>query len=148
MPIRVTLHKKAQTRFKQRACRAFPVEIVGFLVGKNVDGMILTVEDIWYPPDWKDHADEWRVEFQPNWYADALTYAQSRGLSLIGTAHTHTYSASHEHEPVLSNADREDWGKHDLVAAVAVVVKHKNGKKTCRDMAFFGPAVNVDLTVV
>jgi hypothetical protein len=148
VPIRVTLHKSAQTRFKKRACAAYPSEMIGFLIGQNANGLIMTVEDIWYPPDWKEHANEWRVEFQPDWYPSAAEYAELVGLTLIGTAHTHCYKWNEEHEPVLSKADQSDWGQHDLIAGVAVVVKQKNGSKRCRDMSFYGPTVPVDLTVV
>jgi hypothetical protein len=149
MDIPINLPKKVQTRFKLRAVRAFPREFVAFVVGRRNQQGGLDVVDMYFPADQAKQATDSYIEIPQRWWTEAMEFAASRKLIVIGNVHTHVYRRDEPlFEPVQSMGDLANWDNVvDFIAGIANVIEGADGKKRCSDISFYGPPNPVEVTL-
>lgn len=133
---------RLQRSFKLRACRAFPKEFGGYLVGTALENGY-TITDIYYPPDLLDFADSEGIDVPEHWNKDAQAYAETAGAQLLGGIHTHPYSnrvcSVVIVDPVQSVGDLNSaWEPGHKLHAIMNVYERSDGRKRCSDVHFYG----------
>lgn len=142
------MSRKALASFRRGAIKAYPLECLGFLIGKIHGSGLCVVSDIYVPP--QQEATEDAVCIDPEMLASAALRAALGGKDVIGSIHTHTYSHSDAitFDPVPSIGDYKAMGDWERVIGVMNVYGGGRKRRRCGVPFFVTLGESLDLEVV
>lgn len=152
--ITVEYSKPALDRFRKECRRAFPKELLGFLLGHKRSDDHWVVEDVWVPPDATEASthDSIDAEAYGRWEVEAAEYAKEEGQEIVGDIHSHPYYYE-QHGPSYHRIGfSRDWaapsegdfavGWPGRIAGIVQVQQLKSGKLWTKPK-FYPPAPRV-----
>ncbi len=142
------ISKKLIKQFKDECKEAFPKETLTYLCG-DLEQNIITIEELWSPPDVLKYATKDSILLQPSWSVDAIDYAKENDLIVCGDAHSHPvsykYNYSVSHWP--SEADIVSRGlAWQQITGICVVREGPSGRLSS-SVKFWGPTVPLDVRI-
>lgn len=139
-PITVSLPRHLRRRWNRWACKAFPSETLGYILGQRVRGGLSAFE-LYIPSDVSDYADEVSIDTPDHWLPEADEAAAEVGLRVIGRVHTHPrkwsdWAGSMEDAGQSETDLKPGW---DGAEGITLVVEQEDGSLRCRTR-FYGPS--------
>lgn len=116
--------KKSQLDYFRRLARKIPLEIEAYLIGKVVSPTLVVVDQFVYPKNYKIQTID-NVLWNDEEYGALATKTQERGLSIVGSIHSHINCL-----PLLSETDHKACVTGQLrIIGVCSVINNKT--KVC-----------------
>jgi hypothetical protein len=149
--VNLKIPKKIADQARREGKRHFPSEAYMELIGViSKNNKTITVIDSWIPKDLAEYSSPFQIEIPPHWRKISNEYARSVGGVIVGTIHSHGYSAkevkdspAYRLDPSPSSADIDSCG--DEIMGILVACQDHNGKFSTR-LRLYGPSVRLSVS--
>ena len=149
----LNIPKKITNKIRIESKRWFPKEFYTDLVGTiSPKDKVLNVIGCWIPSDLDDYTSDSQVELPPHWRKESNKYAESIGGVIVGSAHSHPYSAkdtlcspAYRLDASPSSADFESMGRE--IIGIVAVLENSEGKLSTT-IKFYGPILKLDVKII
>ena len=144
--IRLTVPPAVERSLIRQARKVYPIEMFAYLLG-TIAGDSITIDDVWFPENLKEHSGPNSVTPQPEWAIEAHEQAREDGLTIVGWSHSHP--ATREEGDLLRDRSQSegdlDCGIRLSVSGVVVVQDVGKKKRRLRaSLRFWGPTIQVE----
>lgn len=134
-PLKVHVPSKLEADFVSRAKRAFPKEVLAYLIGHADENHTLDVKEIMYPADVDLHTTRDAVDVQWRWVREARRRAKAINGMVVGDIHSHPYTATelHGRRPDCSPSENDlTRAKPGEIQGICTISQGKDGRLRAR----------------
>lgn len=143
-PLTLVVPQSITRQFVAQAKEAYPRETLAYLIGTQGEGLSMTAECLWVPPDLESRCKEDGINIQGSWFRGARRFAKRSHMVVLGDIHSHPYPYSDR--LIVDCAPSEvDWdrARPGLIQGICRIKQRPDKRLTAR-VRYWGPILPVN----